>query len=227
LSWDVDDGFTLDAKLTHPKEKAKTHSLGIGGVISGTLIKLKFEDDWSAIFPNVFLDSMDVLNINLNKALTAKTDYGVFYSPRSYIKRLRTGTCIFSIDKATNLPDTLTVKKSIGDISISESISPAGIQFKNDKLEIIGYIKDKNILEVNWIFLTDEYTLSHEWQVARSLRTALSICLGQCIELKTCEILDHQRTIERIYLPSKATRLGHFSLLNQNHLIKNSLACYC
>ncbi|MCD6115553.1 hypothetical protein J7K93_00935 [bacterium] len=196
LKWDPNDGFFLTADI-EPDSNIGEFSFGGPSIISRTFIYLKIDKNHFGICPHVFIDTGVELELYLKNKIDISFPNLLIYTPVSYKKERgsHSGTCVFSIAKDTRLPDTIAESLKINDEIFSNRKSLSGLLVEDDKIKLRGYINNDGNLELSWTLKSNIYNLNDEWRLPKALRTALSICIGQSIEILSIELNQHHRTI--------------------------------
>lgn len=220
MTWKPNKGFHVEAFLDkNGSIPTKEIYLGGGYVLEQkdkSTIYLKPQAYNKAVIPDVPIKSNMHLFINNRLSITVDQVFFFLREAISNNTNLFSGSALYHLVKKPIFPDCFTSKTTINDqLPIEERTSRTAILNKNPSLW--GYMKSEDTLKLNWLFPSSDWTKKDCWYFPEGARYALSILLGQNIQLlqQAMSIGPYTRIGKQKYKSAK--KLKSYLLLVQNN----------
>ena len=226
LTWKPESGFHLDAFLQRSGAPLPTRiEIGRAGIISQSqfvTIRMKQSGNSWAIAPNVLLkDHLEILD---QQRLSADLERVIFLSriEKEVAFPNWSGSALYRIERGPLLPDSVHTETRINDKRIAERYSRAGIIYEDaPKASVIGRKTDEHHLELNWSFSASHYGRSFGWRWPQAARDALSMLMGETVELLQRQSSRGTQMLEEMNKPQDVHLLGLFHLFDNDFLDKD------
>ena len=214
LRWIPSEGFKIQASLSPlGKQRSRTISIGGGGPIPRRRIGFKIYNVWRAFSTQVFINSWQFLEVSLKKKFTAEFDTLVLSSSSNLLSKVSStsGACTFLLGNFADLPDYIEKKVTLGGEILTSEKARRGLSFRDNDLEITGFMDENHHLEIAWKYLSSRYSKTNDWSMAIAMRDALSISTGCTARLLRRELYRPKKTFAEFITKRPVTNLGYFS----------------
>ncbi|MBI3913089.1 MAG: hypothetical protein HY327_02665 [Chloroflexi bacterium] len=226
LTWKPESGFHLGAFLERSGAPLpKRIEIGRAGIIPPSefvTIRMKpLGDNW-AIAPNALLhDSLELID---QQRLSIGLGRVIFSSRMEKDSAFPnwSGSALYKIEGGPLLPDSVHTETRINDKKIAERYSMAGIVYEDaPKTSVIGRMTDDNHLELHWSLSALHYDRSFAWRWPQAAQNALSMLIGETVELLQRQLFRGAQMLEEMNKPRGVHSLGLFRLFDQDFLNKD------
>jgi hypothetical protein len=222
MTWNPDRGFHVAARVTRSIPYPKQKYIGAISFNNGPALRMRLKNGLRAFAPRVQIDdlalafgghlSLDLPRLIFMQALGDETK-----------KNFWVGSAIIKTKTSLILPDNVQSETKIGGLEPSHSFSRAGLHYEdNSGQKIIGQLKDKTHLYLDWRLPKCSWTKGDSWKFSDGLQDALSMVAGEVTQLRYHEARRGRRICTEMRVRYKASSLGIRLRLFDQDIVRHS-----